>query len=116
MTADQQTTSAETTMRNATLDRGELLAVHATRQTHAELVLNLTGHPICQTFRYDPWSTEPDPKDGTLDVHADHAVGLTVTVRTSDGNGCWTTTTYRGTTANGWATLQADDDPRTLCV
>ncbi len=98
-----------------TSDRGDVVQLVAAASSSSERVLNLTK-PTCQTFRYDPWSIEPDPKDGTLEVQADRAIGITVTVRTSDGGGCWTATLYSGATAAGWTTLTSKDGPRTSCV
>lgn len=77
--------------------------------------LALADHAPCQPIRYDPWSTEPDPQDGTVDVHADGAEGvvsgLTVLVRAVRG-GCGNATLYEGApTAGGWGALSGRTIP-----
>jgi hypothetical protein len=76
----------------------------------------LAEHPPCQTLRYDPWSTEPDPQDGTVDVRADgDASGITVLVRWVRG-GCGNATLYEGAaTADGWSALPGRTIPAGGC-
>jgi hypothetical protein len=96
-------------MRDATPDRtGRVLALSApgAGDVQWQSQLSLGGHPQCQTFRYDPWSTEPDPQGEAVDVRASGDVSrLSILVRWVRG-GCGNATLYEGVAAPGaWSTL-----------
>lgn len=95
--------------RNATaevrsVDRGQVLWVASTGQGSVEWWVDVTNRSTCETFRYDPWSIEPNPADGTVDVQADSAARLQVYLDDEHGP-CTLVTQYNGTTMSGWATL-----------
>ncbi len=82
-----------------------------------ELRLDLTK-PACQTFRYDPWSIEPDPSEGNLTVLSDRmGLDARVHLEVGDGGGCWRHTDFYGASADGWAELPLDKtNSHTVCV
>lgn len=99
------------------VDRGTVLWVEAAGPGSVQLRIGLEDHPPCQTFRYDPWSVEPDPADGTLEVQgAAGAAGLKVEVLEWVG-ACGDASSYAGAVGGmGWQVLRAQGDPRTLCA
>lgn len=83
---------------------GTVLWVASSGQGSVQWSVDVTNRSTCATFRYDPWSIDPDPADGTLDVQADGASPVIVYVGDEHGP-CTTYTQYNGTTAAGWSTL-----------
>jgi hypothetical protein len=96
-------------------ERGAMLQVAAGGDFRFEAHVKTQGLATCQTFRYDPWTIDPDPADGTVDVHSDAPGRVTFDVEDRRG-GCWTTTTYEGAVSAGWTTLQMAADASTVCV
>jgi hypothetical protein len=96
-------------LREVTGDRtGKVLAL-STRAQEAEWWVQIAPGPTCQTFRYDPWSIEPDADNGTLEVRVTQGQVANVTVlvrQVRDGVGH--ATRYEGTpSGNGWTALPA---------
>lgn len=82
------------------------LTAPAAGEAQWESRLDLAAHPPCQTLRFDPWSTEPEPQGDSVDVLARGEVSeLTVLVRLVRG-GCGNATLHEGTAQDGsWSTL-----------
>lgn len=100
------TSSDESTAEVRMSDRGQVLWVQNLGHGTAKAVIDVKDRATCQTLRYDPWSIEPDPADGTLDVNAT-AAGLDVEVQVQDVDGaCFNATVYRGSTVTGWTTFE----------
>lgn len=82
----------------------------------AQAVLNTTAKPTCNTFRYDPWSLDPDPPGDNLTVLLASGSGrVAVHYTEHSGDGCATgtraTTTF---TQTGWTTLPTSTS--SVCV
>ncbi|MFA5944258.1 MAG: hypothetical protein WC876_07325 [Candidatus Thermoplasmatota archaeon] len=94
-------------LRNATGNRTGRVLVLATRAERAEWSVQIPLGPACQTFRYDPWSIDPDRDDGTVEVRVTQGDVSLVTVlvrRFRDGAG--EATLYEGQpTDNAWTAL-----------
>lgn len=92
---------------------GRVLAVSGQGAVHWAVQVNLTGRPPCQPIRHDPWSVDPDPADGTVDVRvADgsvvHAAVLVRWIR----SGCGEATLYDGRPAgDSWSALSGTTIP-----
>jgi hypothetical protein len=96
-------------LRDASPDRsGRVLSLAAqgAGDVQWQSQLPLAGHPQCQTLRYDPWSTEPDPQGEAVDVLAAGDVsGVSVLVRWVRGD-CGNATLYEGAVSDGsWSAL-----------
>lgn len=94
-------------LREPTGDRsGKVLAL-STMAGRAEWSVQIELGPACQTFRYDPWSIDPDTDNGTVEVHVTHGQVSLVTVlvrRVRDGQG--EAVMYEGTpSGDGWSAL-----------
>jgi hypothetical protein len=104
--------------RNATaalqhVDRGQVVAVTGAGTASWSVQLNTTGRPTCQTFRYDPWSTDPDPNGTAVDVRGQGAIAHASVLVRWVRSGCGQATLYDGTPAAGnWTAL----DGRTIPV
>jgi hypothetical protein len=66
--------------------------------------VNVTDRASCQTFRYDPWSTDPDPTNETVDVQAEGTARITIAVSEPQG-ACTPVTQYVGNVTAGWTAL-----------
>jgi hypothetical protein len=62
--------------------------------------------PQCMTFRYDPWSVDPDPEGESVDVRATQGspADVSVLVRLVR-QGCANATLYEGPVAASWSAL-----------
>ncbi|MEA3191105.1 MAG: hypothetical protein QOD77_1687 [Thermoplasmata archaeon] len=110
-------TAVNATWRLLTVNRGTLLQVTATGPAIVHLKADLSGKPKCQTLRYDPWSIDPDPADGTVEVQAGQgSAHMAVVVHVVDGR-CTTVTAYNGTVATpGWHTLASGTGTASHCA
>lgn len=94
-------------------DRGQVIALTGPGPLnwHSRII---TSHlNTCQTFRYDPWSTEPDlAEDEGLDIYVWEGQLTSLEVVTRSG-GCWHTSQYiaNGTMAEGWNRLVHNPRP-----
>ena len=95
-------------LRNATGDRsGAVLALTAVASGPVSWMVQIPLGPACQTFRYDPWSIDPDPEGETVDVRVTEGSvsSLSVLVRRVRG-GSGEATMYEGdVTAGDWTSL-----------
>jgi len=110
------------TARNATaalrsIDRGQVVAVTTTAGGSWSVQINTTGRPTCETFRYDPWSIDPDVNETQVEVRATQGevAHASVLVRWVRG-GCGQATMYDGTPAAGWTTLDGRTIPAGSCT
>lgn len=71
--------------------------------------IDLANRSECQTFRYDPWSIEPDPADGMLDILADGAYEVYVGVEHRRGS-CTDFETFHGQAQQGWNAIRRIED------
>jgi hypothetical protein len=86
------------------VERGDVAWITAQGSSHIAWRVNVTGRATCQTFRYDPWSTDPDPSNETVEVKAEGSARITVAV--SEPNGaCTPVTQYAGNVTAGWTML-----------
>lgn len=86
------------------VDRGTVAWITAQGSSHIAWRMNVTGKATCKTFRYDPWSTDPDPANDTVEVKAEGAARITVAVSEPDGP-CTPVTQYAGNVTSGWTAL-----------
>lgn len=106
-------TNATAHLRNATDGRtGHVVAISG--QGHVTWSAQVELGSRCQPFRYDPWSVDPDPADGVLDVRlasgpVAHASVLARMCR--DGGG--SATLYDGEPGTSWSQLQGRTIPVT---
>jgi hypothetical protein len=79
----------------------------STRSERSEWSVQIELGPECQTFRYDPWSIDPDADNGTVEVRVTEGEVSLVTVlvrRVRDGTG--EAVLYEGTpSGDGWTAL-----------
>jgi hypothetical protein len=102
-------------LRNATDGRtGHVLALSGQGQVSWSSQAALK--PVCNTLRYDPWSVDPDPADGTVDVRAAEGTvtAPSVLVRWVRDN-CGNATLYEGEAGSGWSSLQGRVIPVAGC-
>ncbi|HUR61823.1 MAG TPA: hypothetical protein VM286_05600 [Candidatus Thermoplasmatota archaeon] len=85
-------------------DRGTVMWITAHGSSHIGWRINVTDVPACQPIRHDPWSIEPDPADGRVEVQAEGAARITVAVSEPDG-ACAPVTHYAGNVTAGWTPL-----------
>lgn len=95
-------------LRNVTGDRdGTVLVLTSVGSGQVSWMVQIPLGPACQTFRYDPWSVDPDPDGETVDVRVPEGAASSVSVlvrRVRDGSG--EATLYEGNvTAGGWTPL-----------
>lgn len=118
-TATPTSNQAEHSFRHVDVDdtSGDLVWGAFDAAGFVELRLNLTKAQ-CQTFRFDPWSIEPDPADGELWVFADRAgLNAVVHLEVGDGSGCWHHEEYAGLSRDGWVILhEVPNQTYTACV
>lgn len=72
--------------------------------------------PACATLRHDPWSVDPDPADGTVEVRAaaGDVTAPSVLVRWVRG-GCGNATLHEGEAGSGWSALTGRTAPIGPC-
>jgi hypothetical protein len=90
-------------------DRGAVVAVTGSGNASWAVQLATQGRQTCAEFRTDPWSTDPDPGNGTVEVYLDPGAGpvghASVLVRWIR-NGCGEATLYDGVPEPGiWTAL-----------
>lgn len=98
---------------------GDVMWVVLDEDGSAYAWLNTTAKPECQTFRYDPWSIEPDPSDGNLTLLLAGGSGdVKVRYTWHPGEYCSTLTTVHATLAQpGWTTRPIDPEwSGTVCT
>jgi hypothetical protein len=74
--------------------------------------VDLADHPTCQNVRADPWSTDPDPTDNSVEVRVTQgsASGISLLARWVRG-GCGQATLYEGEPGQGWTALEGRTIP-----
>lgn len=91
-------------------ERGGVLRLTGSGDLERSARVWLDDKPPCQTLRYDPWSSEPDPADGTLDLRASGSANVRVVLSVSKEDPyCWGWTSFEGAVASGWTTLTAQE-------
>ncbi|MEA3165939.1 MAG: hypothetical protein QOJ26_808 [Thermoplasmata archaeon] len=87
---------------------GRVLSLESQEPGRAEFSVQIPLGPACQTFRYDPWTIDPDRDDGAAEVRVTQGElsSLTVLVRrVRDGTG--EAVLYEGhPTGSGWTALE----------
>ena len=108
-------------LRNATLRSGEvrhggvggtLLLVNFTAPGEVSLWLNTSARPRCDTFRYDPWSIDPEPEEGTVTVDLKSGTGklLVRTATAAKGERCAEVVDHAGVLSSpGWQAVHEGD-------
>ncbi len=97
-----QSFNATATLR--TVDRGQVFWVVAERNGSLTVAINLEGRSACQTFRYDPWSVDPDPQGDAMPINATVATQVSIQVQEVSGY-CYSSDPYTGTAGPGWTEL-----------
>jgi hypothetical protein len=86
------------------VDRGKVLWLKGRDDSRYVSRVDLGNRTECQTLRYDPWSIDPDPAEGTVDVTSEQAATFTVYLRTARG-ACVDLRQYGGEGSGGWITI-----------
>lgn len=100
---------------NLTLVQGERGWVLHLANASGQASIDYTAKPKCETFRFDPWSIDPDPTNATLDVWASAAAHVDVQTMYALADGwCWTTQHDVGDVGPGWTALAGTT--QTVCA
>lgn len=110
MSGNQTAHNATAALR--TVDRGQVVEVTGLGDASWSVQISTAGRPTCETFRYDPWSIDPDVNGTQVEVQATrgaipHATVLVRWIRSA----CGQATLYEGAPGPGaWTAL----DGRTI--
>lgn len=86
------------------VERGKVLWLQGRDDARFVSRIDLSNRTECQTLRYDPWSIDPDPAEGSLEATSEDAVTFTIYLRTARG-ACVDLRQYGGAASGGWSTL-----------
>jgi hypothetical protein len=92
---------------------GRVLSLASQEPGRAEFSVQIELGPACQTFRYDPWTIDPDRDDGSVEVRVTQGEVSSLTVlvrRVRDGAG--EAALYEGNpTGTDWTALEGRSVP-----
>lgn len=110
----QSETNARVDVMDADMGRtGQVLRITGSDNSLVVAKIPTATLARCETFRYDPWSIDPDVTDG-IEMKAEGNPHVVLVL--SDGHGdCWTSTEYQGSVGPDWTRLAAKDSG-TVCA
>jgi hypothetical protein len=106
-------TARNTTAVLRSVDRGQVVEVTGVGASSWSVQISTAGRPTCETFRYDPWSIDPDANGTAVEVRATAgSIGHASVIARWVRGGCGQATLYDGQPGPGnWTVFEGRTIP-----